>query len=344
MNRVSIFQLFLGLFVVQTGVVYISIQNVLINQGKRDTTLIFILATIIYFFILILYNRLHRFFFLNSVLKYVYVLYWLLHILSFVVYLTYIMKAWILTNTPTLVIIVPILLVCYYAVISRAETTINLPIILVPLLVLFLISLLRVVPELRVEQLFPLFHSSKEQWLRTFMHAWYAFVGAELFLVFRKYIGEKLTTKAIFIYVSILGAMHFVAIIVTLLFFPVEELKIVTEPILYILNAQEVTFLKRLDIFFIYIWLFWSITAMMYYLLAIKNVLKMDQKKGAKGIWATILSAIAIIASYMINIRVIDWNKSYLIYFVIVFTFLLPIGIIIFNKVKGKTCDIDTSS
>ena len=37
------------------------------------------------------------------------------------------------------------------------------------------------------------------------------------------------------------------------MFFALEEVQLIPEPIMYILKSQEVNFVKRLDIFFIYL-------------------------------------------------------------------------------------------
>ena len=344
MNKISIFQLFLGLFVVQLGFVYISLPSILVTEAKRDVTIIFILVIILYGCILTFYNRFYRYFLVHSFFKWLYVVYWSINVIVLVVSLTSTLKRWLMFNTPALVIIVLILLVCFYGVVSRAETTINIPVFIIPLIVIFLVTLLRVVPELRVYQFFPLFDSTKGEWLQGFLFAWYAFMGAELFLIFRRYVIKKVTVKLIAVFVSIIGGMHLLAIIITLLYFPRVETKEILEPLLYILNAQEVMFLKRLDIFFIYIWFIWSVVAILYYLLAIKIVTKMDQKKRKNGIWVVLLSSIAIISVNLVNIEFILMIKDYLVYFVIVFSFLLPISIIIFNRARRKTCDTDSFS
>lgn len=344
MNKVSVFQFFLGLFVVQLGFVYISLPGILVSEAKRDVTIIFILVMIIYGCILTFYNRFYRYFIIHSVFKWIYVLYWSINVIVLVISLTSTMKRWLLFNTPKLVIVILILLICFYGVVSRAETTINIPIIIIPLIVLFLVTLLRVTPELRVDQFFPLFDSTKREWLRGFIYAWYAFMGAELFLIYRRYAIKKITFKSIAVFVSIIGGMHLIGIIITLLYFPVAETKVITEPLLYILNAQEVMFLKRLDIFFIYIWFIWSVVAMLYYLLAIKIVTKMDQKKRKNGLWATLLGSIAIISVNLININFIEMMEKYLVYIVIIFSFFLPICIIVFNKARRNTCDTDSFS
>lgn len=344
MNKISVFQFFLGLFIVQLGFVYISLPSILVTEAKRDVTIIFILVIFIYGCILTFYNRFYRYFIVHSFFKWLYVVYWSMNVIVLVVSLTSTLKRWLLVNTPAVVIIVLILLVCFYGVVSRAETTINIPVFIIPLIAVFLVTLLRVVPELRVYDFFPLFDSTGREWLRGFLFAWYAFMGAELFLIFRKYVIKIVTVKSVAIFVSIIGGMHLLAIIITLLYFPRSETKVILEPLLYILNAQEVMFLKRLDIFFIYIWFVWSIVAILYYLLAIKIVAKMDQMKRKNGILAVLLSSIAIISVNLVNIDFILMVKNYLVYFVIAFSFILPISIIIFNKVRRNTCDTDSFS
>ena len=344
MNKISVFQFFLGLFIVQLGFVYISLPSILVTEAKQDVTIIFILVIILYGCILTFYNRFYHHFIVHSFFKWLYVVYWSMNVIVLVVSLTSTLKRWLMFNTPAVVIIVLILLVCFYGVISRAETTINIPVFIIPLIVIFLVTLLRVVPELRVYDFFPLFDSTGREWLHGFLYAWYAFMGAELFLIFRKYVIKKVTVKSVAVFVSIIGGMHLLAIIITLLYFPRVETKVIMEPLLYILNAQEVMFLKRLDIFFIYIWFIWSVVAILYYLLAIKIVTKMDEKKRKNGIWAVLLSSIAIISVNLVNIDFILMIKDYLIYFVIVFSFLLPISIIVFNKARRKTCDTDSFS
>ena len=344
MNKISIFQFFLGLFIVHLGFVYISLPSILVTAAKRDVTIIFIVVIIIYGCVIAFYNRFHRYFVVHSFFKWLYVFYWSMNVLVLVVSLTSALKRWLLFNTPAVVIIVLILIVCFYGAVSRAETTINIPVFIIPLIIIFLITLLRVLPELRVYEFFPLFNSTKGEWLHGFLFAWYAFMGAELFLIFRKYVIQNVTAKSIAIFVSIIGGMHLFAIVITLLYFPRVETQEILEPLLYILNAQEVMFLKRLDIFFIYIWFAWSVVAMLYYLLAIKIVTKMDEMKRKNIILAVLLSVIAVMSINLVNIDVILMIKDYLVYFVVVFSFLLPISIIIFNRMRRKKCDTDSFS
>ena len=195
MNKISIFQFFLGLFIVHLGFVYISLPSILVTVAKRDVTIIFIVVIIIYGCILTFYNRFYRYFILHSFFKWIYVAYWSMNVLILVVSVTSTLKRWLLVNTPVIVVICLILLVCFYGVVSRAETTINIPVFIIPLIIVFLVTLLRVVPELRVYDFFPLFDSTKREWLRGFLFAWYAFMGAELFLIFRKYVIKKVSVK-----------------------------------------------------------------------------------------------------------------------------------------------------
>lgn len=68
-------QLFLLMFVMQTGFVYTSFQNVLIDIGKRDSTIQFIIIAIVFFLQLLFFERMYQYFILNRLTKILYLLY-----------------------------------------------------------------------------------------------------------------------------------------------------------------------------------------------------------------------------------------------------------------------------
>lgn len=115
-------QLFLLLFVMQTGFVYTSFQNLLIEHGKRDATIQFIIVAFVFFLQLVFFERMHKYFFLNRFTKILYLMYWVMYITVFVIYITYVLTTWVFPNTPSIVLIGLYLLVCFYASISRPET------------------------------------------------------------------------------------------------------------------------------------------------------------------------------------------------------------------------------
>lgn len=340
-------QLFLLMFVMQTGFVYISFQNVLIENGKRDSPIQFIIIAIVFFLQLLFFERMHKYFFLNRFTKILYLVYWSLYLIVFVIYITYVLTTWVFPNTPNVVLISFFLSVCFYASVSRPETAVNIGVVLLPMLVLFIIFMFLAIPNLHGTNLLPLFQESKESWMMGFIFSTYAFGGAETYVILRKYLlnNEKINKKILAIYSLILTSFYLFSILFTLMFLSLDEIKLIPEPILYILHSLEVTFVKRLDLFFIYIWLSWSLVAIVNYVLVMRLLYFEKKRKSPvlqQFIFFTVIGLVAII---LLRFSVLDFLKNYVVYANILFTFLLPILIILVNKIRGRSVsESDTSS
>ena len=339
-------QLFLLMFVMQTGFVYTSFQNLLIDAGKRDATIQFIIIAIVFFLQLLFFERMYKYFILNRFTKILYLLYWYFYIIVFVIYITYVLTTWVFPNTPNVVLIAIFLFVCFYASVSRPETAVNIGVVLLPMLVLFILFMMRAIPNLHVTNLLPLFQESKESWMMGMIYATYAFGGAEVFVMLRKYVlkSEKINNKVLAVYSILLTGFYLFSILFTLMFFSLEEIQLIPEPILYILHSQEVAFVKRLDLFFIYIWLSWSLVAIVNYVLMMRLVYFEKKRKAPKLQQFILFTSIGVISVFLIRFSVLDFLKHYVVYANILFTFILPILIILVNKMRGRTIsESDTS-
>lgn len=332
-------QLFLLLFVMQTGFVYTSFQNLLIEHGKRDATIQFIIIAFVFFLQIVFFERMHKYFFLNRFTKIIYLMYWFIYIIIFVIYITYVLTTWVFPNTPSIMLIGLYLFVCFYASISRPETAVNIGVVLLPMLILFLTFMLLTVPNLHVTNLLPLFHDRKETWMFGFIYSTYAFGGAEMYVMLRKYVlsNEKITKKVMALYYTVLTCFYLLSILIALMFFSLDEIEIVPEPILYILHSIEVTFVKRLDLFFVYIWLSWSLVAIVNYVLVMRLIYFEKKRKAPKLQQFIFFTIVGITANFLIRFSVIDFLKHYLVYGTIMFSFVLPIIIILVNKIRGRT-------
>lgn len=332
-------QLFLLLFVMQTGFVFTSYQNVLIEHGGRDSTIQFIVTAIVFFLLLLFFERVHKYFLLNRFTKILYITYWSMYIIVFVVYITYVLTSWVFPNTPDIVLIAIFLSVCFYASVSRPETAVNIGVVLLPMLLLFLVFMFLAVPNLHVTNLLPLFHEPKDTWMMGFIYATYAFGGAEMYVILRKYLlnNEKINNKMLVIYCIILTSFYLLSISFTLMFFSLEEIKLIPEPVLYILHSLEVTFVKRLDLFFIYIWLSWSLVAIVNYVLVIRLIYFEKKRKSPILQQFIFFAAIGVISNMLDRFSVLEFFKNYLVYGNIMFTFLVPLLIILINKIRGRT-------
>ena len=76
-------QLFLLLFVIQTGFVYTSFQNLVIEHSKRDASIQFLVVAVIFFLQLLFFERMYKYFVLNRVTKLLYLIYWFLYLIVF---------------------------------------------------------------------------------------------------------------------------------------------------------------------------------------------------------------------------------------------------------------------
>lgn len=332
-------QIFLLMFVMQTGFVYISVQNLIIEHAHRDATMQYLVIAFIFFLQLLFYERMHQYMYLNSFVKALYLIYWTVYITIYVSYITYVLTIWVFPNTPTLVLITIFLSVCLYASISRPETAINIGVVLIPMLFLFLIFMFLTVKSLNVTNLLPLFYDRSNTWFKGFIYCTYAFGGAETYFVLRKYLvkSKKISKKAITIYSIILTSFYLLSISFTLMYFALDEIKIIPEPILYILHAVEVTFVKRLDLFFVYIWLSWSLVTIVNYVLVMRLLYFEKKVKLPKIKQLIFFAVIAISANSLIRFSAIELFQDYLVYGTIFFTFLLPMIIILLNRVRGRT-------
>lgn len=332
-------QLFLLMFVMQTGFVYTSVQNLIIEHAKRDATIQFLVIAFIFFLQLLFFERMHQYFFLNGFTKTLYLIYWTIYIIVFVSYITYVLTTWVFPNTPTIVIIAIFLTVCLYASISRPETAVNLGVVLIPMLLLFLVFMFLTVTNLNVTNLLPFFYERSNTWFMGFVFSTYAFGGAEMYIFLRKYLAksEKMPKKALTIYFTILTTFYLLSIAFTLMFFSLEEIKLIPEPILYILHSVEVTFIKRLDLFFVYIWLSWSLVTIVNYVLVMRLVYFEKKYKYPKFKQLIFFIVVGVTADFLIRFSVLEFLKQNLVYGNIVFSFLLPILIILINIVRGRT-------
>ncbi|MFS0875022.1 GerAB/ArcD/ProY family transporter [Solibacillus isronensis] len=339
-------QFFLLLFVMQTGFVYTSFQTSIIEHGKRDATIQFILIALVFFLQFLFFEKMHKYFFLNNFTKAIYLLYWGFYIIAFVIYITYVLTTWAFPNTPTSVIISIFLFVCFYASVSRPETAVNIGVVLLPMLFLFIIFMMVAIPDLYVTNLLPFFYDRGETWWMGFLYSTTAFGGAEMYVMLRKYLlkNEKISISILSLYFTILTIFYLLSITFTLMFFALEEIRIISEPILYILHAVEVTFVKRLDLFFVYIWLSWSLITIINYVLVMRLVYFEKKRKSPVLQQFIFFAIVGITANYLGRFSVLDFIKDNIVYVNIIFTFLFPIVIIIINKIRGRTVSESHSS
>jgi hypothetical protein len=174
--------------IIQTGSVFISFQEPIINEAGRDAWIIFAVICVIQLFQLFLYEKFHSHFKLPKFLQWMYSAYWILIIVSFLAYIQKSLSVWAFPMTPAYVIIGTIVALSFYANMSRPESVINLGVLLIPFIPLIFIFLTLAVPELVWTNLFPLGNITTEEWFGGTKKSIHAFIGAEIYLFYRGFV------------------------------------------------------------------------------------------------------------------------------------------------------------
>lgn len=194
-------QFFLLLFIIQTGVVYIAFQTPLIIGSQTSAWLIFMVASVIHYGLLLFFERNYQYFYLNVFFRWIYQIYWLLLTAILIAYMGYVLASWVLPQTPEWIVVVIIVGLSLYANVSRPETVINISVMLLPIILLFVIFLMLAIPDLTWSNLFPVEWNNK-QIIAGMIHSTYAYFGIEMYLIYRPYVQKELQVKGrpLFIY------------------------------------------------------------------------------------------------------------------------------------------------
>lgn len=331
-------QFFLLLFIIQTGVVYIAFQTPLIIYSQHSAWVVFILASVIHYGLLRLFEQYYPYFYLNGFFRWVYQIYWLVLNAVLIAYMGYVLATWVLPQTPEWLVVGMIVGLSLYANLVRPETVINIGVMLIPIIFLFVIFLMLAVPDLTWSNLFPVEWHNTKLIMAGLIHSTYAFFGIEMYLIYRPFLKQDTQVKGrpLFIYQLVLFVFYMISVLFTQMFFALEEIKLIPEPIMYILKSQEVTFVKRLDIFFVYIWLSWSIVTVMIFGLSFRVLYFSKKRKHPKRSIVIYHLLLAILPLFVMQFQQIEFIKNSLHYVLLVFTFLLPIIIMCWNKWRGK--------
>ncbi|MGG0657676.1 GerAB/ArcD/ProY family transporter [Rummeliibacillus pycnus] len=334
-------QFFIMLFFIETGVVYISFQQALIIKGGRDAWIMFAVATIIAFIQLLFYEKYYKRFELGKITSWLYILYWLTLIIGFLGYMQYTLNTWVIQSTPPIVTLVIMLLVSLYISLSRPSTVINLGVLIIPFVIIFIIFILLATHELKFSNILPIGDSTVPQWLSGVHSSVLAFIGIESYLILRKYVleNEKVAGKPLLIFHLIVSIFMGASVIGTEFYYALKEINLVPEPIIYILKSQKVTFVKRLDIFFIYIWLAWSILTINLFIFNIRIVLFSKKRKHPNLMMIILHCFILVVTLFLVDVYQVNFIRKYLGYLYYPFTIVLPVIIILKNKRRDSKCD-----
>ncbi|WP_102692345.1 GerAB/ArcD/ProY family transporter [Rummeliibacillus pycnus] len=334
-------QFFLMLFYIETGVVYISFQQGVIDKGGRDAWIMFGISSIIVYSLLLFYEKFYQYFKLGTITTWIYVFYWLIIIVSFLGYMQYTLNVWVIQNTPPLFTLLAIVLVSLYISFSRPSTAINLGVLIIPLVFIFVVFILLATHELKFSNILPVGTSTLQQWLKGTNRSFIAFIGIESYLILRKYVleNEKVAGKPLLYFHLIITIFMGASVVGTEFYFMLKEIKLIPDPIIYILKSQKVTFVKRLDIFFVYIWLAWSIVTINLFLFNIRVVLFAKKRKHPTILLLVLHFIILVVPLTLTGLGEVELVRKVFSFLFYPSAVVLPIFIILFNMRRDSKCD-----
>ncbi|WP_339250200.1 GerAB/ArcD/ProY family transporter [Sporosarcina sp. FSL W8-0480] len=337
MFTLSRLQFFLLLFVVQTGTVFVSFQRRLVFEAGTTSWVVFIVVGLMHYVLLLLYEKFYERFNPGRFVAGLYIAYWTFAIVSFLSYVNYTLSVWIFPNTPQIVTMTLIVGVSLYAnTRTRIETVINLPSIILPLFPIFIVFLFMAMPDLVWTRLFPVEFTEIKPLLRGLFTAQATFIGIEFYLFLRKYVIQKVKGIPLFIFQFSWFFFFFTILVFILLFFPVNSIAMLPEPLLHILKAQKVTFVERLDLFFLFIWVIWSVIAITLYFFMCIQTRRIYFNNESKLYTVLLHIFIIIISSYFATKDRSDLLRQLVMYPHIIFTILIPSVVILLNR-GGKS-------
>ena len=336
--NLSRFQFFLVLLITQTGSAFFSFPSPFINAVGRDAWLVFLVAGALHYMLLLFYEKYYKQFAVGPIVGWLYKGYWLFVAVSYLAYIDYTLAVWGFPKTPQVIVLAALVGVSLYANLSKPETVINLSVILIPLIFLFFVFMLFTWKSLVWTNIFPVGEATGKDWIKGLLKAQIAFLGIELYLFFRRHVDikEKIKGFPLFVYQMMWFSFFFFSVILTILFFTLAGLQEIPEPLLYILKSQEVTFVERLDLFFLYIWMIWSLISVVIISFSALYVHRLHHKGNKKRdviIWHTLL---VLLPLFFVSKHYVEILTDLIIYVHLLFAIIIPIIVIAMNRRKAK--------
>ena len=157
-------------------------------------------------------------------------------------------------------------------------------------------------------------------------------------MFFRRHVDvkEKIKGFPLFVYQMTWFSFFFFSVIITILYFTLTGLQQIPEPLLYILKSQEVTFVERLDLFFLYIWMIWSIITVAIISFSALYVHRLHAKEHHKRdtiIWHVLL---VLLPLFFVSKKYVEKLSDLIIYVHLLFAIIIPAIVIITNRRKEK--------
>ncbi|WP_194840869.1 GerAB/ArcD/ProY family transporter [Filobacillus milosensis] len=324
-NLLSLNQFFFIIIQTQIGIGVISLPYDLHQVSKQNGWISLIISIfLIQIIILIFWLMYNRFPTLNlydmqmiiygkwigQSINFLYVLYFVFVGSLILILFSNLINLWVLPHTPYWVNMLFLLLSCVYLSSSHITVIGRIYTFLSTFFIILFVLLLNAIPELKIYYLFPIAKEGIMPILKGVNQSVLALLGFVVILfvlpVVKGTAKQKLKTMSGAIW--FVGFFYLFVVFISFTFFSTEEIKVVPQPVLYLLKSFEFAVVSRIDLLFLTIWIMSVATSFstFLYLASLGTMQLFKSKKRTKFVWVNatlIFLLVIVIDSKLITIQ-----------------------------------------
>lgn len=343
-SSISVGQLAFFILQTQIGVGILSLPFAVFNVSKGDAWISILLAGfLVQVMIVVIWVLCRRFpgatFFefmprilgkiVGTFLSFTYIVYFIAVACLVLTLSVNIIKSWALPHTPSWIIMVSIIISAIYLVKENLRIIARYHMLISIAFIILIFLFLGVLTYLNVLYIMPIGSTGVVSILKGSKEAIIAMLGFELILVLYPLTQGKDKKRVKAVSLANLGVTIFYTFItiITVMFFSPKELKLVPEPVLYVLKALEYTVLERIDLIFLSLWILTASTSFMSYLYiasyGMTKILHLEHHRKVVPVLGAICLGVSLIPGNDV-MKIEAWSK-YMGHAGLVFAIIIPI-------------------
>ncbi|WP_042351335.1 GerAB/ArcD/ProY family transporter [Bacillus massiliigorillae] len=354
-NKITPFQLFFVLIQAQIGIGVISLPHDIFMVSKSDAWIsVLVAGFLIEINILLIWLLYRRFPSMtifemlhliigkpaSYVLKVLYILYFLSTLILVIMMFGRMVNIWILPRTPVWVLSLLLIVICIYCVKENIKVMARFNVVVSICLVVLFVLIAFVIKETDFRYILPVASQSFPSILKGAQKATSASLGYELLLVlFPLCMGKQSTKLKVALLANGFATFFYTYLtIVSITYFGPAVMKLIPEPILYIMKFHSFQIIERTDLLFFSIWIVSVATSFMVYLYCCTNGVVYLLKKVKHGSLAIAIGLLVYILFLFFPpteeaIKLFGKYHSLASYF---FIFIIPLLLLFVAIVRGK--------
>ncbi|KRE48920.1 GerAB/ArcD/ProY family transporter [Paenibacillus sp. Soil724D2] len=250
-----------------------------------------------------------------------------------------IINAWIFPTTPKWVIMTLMMVTSYYLakeklkIIARFETLVSILLIIIIMLIIFPIS------KGNPLYIFPIGQSGLGHMMKGMREAVITLAGFELLLMVYPQVkgrdGEIL--KTMLISYTFVTLFYVLIILSCFMFFSPMELKIIPEPVLYMLKAFSFRIVERSDLLFLSLWVVIVMTSIVNYVfLASTGITQILKIENSSKVTLLVVVVCLLLALLPHNFLFMSKLNKWFSYFALFMIYMIPIPLLLLSILRGR--------